>query len=247
MNIIGAQKPLSGRINPNPQRPNGRFPLWSGTLFQVACGFIENVGKDAPDTIGDYWFTPRRDIEERYVHLLLFSQDYPVIIRPFSFYETPTRPDVGDEPCYPEMAPQMLGTFDGSWTIHTPDSTGPSGEGGATSGLTKTNQVRVSGFASSFQIKNHRLTLGIGDPARCPLEFDIATQGAVLAGNEYYLQLEEGEPPQVARAGFLRESDYTQAMADAGNMLYIGPTAYPVAQLALHIVGLFNEVVPGVI
>jgi len=242
MNTIGAQKPLSGRINPNPKLPNGRFPLFSGTIFQVACGFLENAGKDAPDTIGEFWFTPRRDIQERYVQLLLFTQDYPVIVRPFSFYETPTRPDVGDEPCYPEMAPQMAGSFQ-PWIIQAAPQEQPTGEGAATTGLTITNQVRVSGFVCSFQIANHRLTLGIGDPARCHLEIDIATQGAVLSGQEYYVEAPEGGVPWVTRGGLLLESDYTQAMADAGNMIYLEPTLSPGVNLALHIVGLFTEVV----
>jgi hypothetical protein len=205
-----SQLERGARINPINRRPRGLWANWADTAMSVRCMDILQDGSTEEhefETNGPY-------ISE----FLIFSNDFPIITRPFSFYDTPTAPVLGNFPSFPE---QPL-IFDGTHFLafgnflYTTSQLSPVGPKGGIYGDTLTNKVSVSGFAAWTALTYRNLvqdtkTLG---PR---LEFDITTNGAVIAGRYPYMALTQVAGDAILPC-FLRESDYTEEIAEHDNI-----------------------------
>jgi hypothetical protein len=232
MNGNFPQIPRSSRIRPVRRRANGKTWTWKDTVLQCPCGYLD--GEEGPQL---FPFTP----PEHLVELVIFSNDYPVFIRPFSTYPTPANAPIPAVPSFPEDCPMQDGLhFSGYNAIYTTTQPIPVGLQGAVYGTTITHGVNFSGFGCAMTIYDRGYLDDFGQPLKCGLEMDVIATGAVLEGEAYYGETEG--PAYVLRGAFLLESDYTQAIADNDNVYTFTAPGY---HLDVVVMGIFAEVATG--
>jgi hypothetical protein len=165
------------------------------------------------------------------VEVLLFVQDFPVIMRAFSFLVT------GPFPVVEPDAMLELDNFSGYGNqLYTTTQADPIGYASASYGVTITDGVDISGY----NVLIVPLLTGIGESSTATMQLDAVTNASVMAGRAR-AQGDHGDT--LIQPIILLESDFTQDMADAGNVFV--STNGPITITSV-VVGIFSEVATGV-
>lgn len=219
------------RINPPNRRARGRhLSNWSDSLMSVRFMFLSG---GVPT---QYKFSNSFGVEE----ILVFSQDYPVLFRAFEFDGTksggvPLRAPLAEANNFQNY--YFLSTGN---ALYTTTQAMPLGEKEAAWGTTRTGKVEVSGYP--FVLFSYIDLISNYD-----LEADLVANCAIPAGRATR-HTENVNPPVSAVFTdqfpcFLLETDYTYAMAAAGNIHTVTHVAGPITTTTrLVICGLFAEI-----
>jgi len=160
--------------------------------------------------------------------IFLFTQDVPIWVFAYSYYPASTQPFVDPHPAYPEVA-MMLNTPAAAQIV-----TAINNADGYTvvTASTLTNAIDVLGYYGTVSVLDHGLENAQGVIEPQSVQVYMTAAGAVVWG-----------PPAIGVVGagpvsyipiLLAESQYTQAMKDAGDVIVVGVDRY-------QIVGLYME------
>jgi hypothetical protein len=229
-----SQIPVGSRINPANQRPKGRVINWEDSILSVRCMCLHDDLEPA-----EYVFDADTEGGEE---ILVFGQDYPVIFRAFSFVATAVSGVVLRAPLF-EANNFVSGYVVAGNALYVPSplQSLPLYEKEAAYGVTITNGVATSGYP--FLLNSY--VSGVSDQR---LEIDIVTEGSLHGRpNRNFTDINSIEPLDVDQDNvfpcFLLESDYTQAMKDAGNVYqYAWSSGGFNYDIKLYICGIFAEV-----
>jgi hypothetical protein len=229
-----SQDAIGQRINPQNQRAKGKVSNWADDLMSVQC---KRIVDSVPE---EYVFDPSTNGG---CEILVFSNDFPVIVRPFHFEAK----GAGGPLRAPRFNAFDYASLYGTTNeLYTTNQALPLAEKEAAYGVTITNKVAVSGYPFLVFCYVDLIT-------SMALEFDIATTGAVMAGKAGLAlwNLKSMAPPLADQSDvvpcFLLESDYTQAIADNDNVYEyswvesIGPGSIN-HTFKLYVCGIFKEV-----
>jgi hypothetical protein len=200
-----SQRAQGSRIRPINQRPHGVCWNWADSIGSVDCVYLES------GTPTVQLFTTGTD---SVIEILLFTQDFPVIVRPFTFYATSTTPALANS-SWPELPPQLEAQHFALWgnALYTTTQPPVLYESG-TYGDTLTDHVSTSGFAMALFLLDRNLKDAQGAAIKPKVQIDLAVNGAVMAGRGRYQDVASSIEPVL-----LREQDYTDEMRANDNVL----------------------------
>jgi len=200
------------RWAPTPRLPRGNHP-WSA----FESGFYY-IGQD-----DGLLMTPFDQGDD--VDILLFMVDFPCHFEAWSFYHHEHLPFDNQGKDYTELS--FLNPMEPSGNLILHENEATLGLQQQITGLSVTNAVPVWGYLFQGQVLDR--TIGTGTepfvPGHCHLRIEALSMAEVRYGPPEFRQtaLQYLYSPCI-----LAETDYTQAMADAGNIynVTIGPVTY---------------------
>lgn len=200
---------------PVPIAPRGRLATYGqNSWYADFCVIVEGNIFSAPIVQG-HW-----------LDALVFDQDTPIIHAIYSHYTDATAPWIFEYWDFRE--PSVINTNLAGNLVLVADKNACLLEEQAT-GLTITNAVRVAGHRISATITGRSLVHD-QTPLPCTLQMLCITKGSVSSGPERFYRAATADRPIL-----LLETQYTQAMHDAGNVLVIGAISF-------RIVGIYQTV-----
>jgi len=212
MNRNFSQLERGARINPVNRRSRGLWWNWADTAMSVRCMDILQDG-----SVEEFEFETNGPVVSEY---LLFMNDFPTVSRGFSFYETPTTPVLGEEPSFVENGLIFVGDHFALFgnVLYTTSQSAHVGPKGGIYGTTLTHKVETSGFPAMFYLL-HRNLYQDAKMLNPRLQFDVVSNGGVIAGRYAFMDANiETMNIDTILPIFLRESAYTDEIADADNL-----------------------------
>lgn len=222
--------PVTGRSLIGEKTPKGNFPH---SAF-VASPWYSNAG-----TWDQYYAL----VQGRYIESLFFCQDSPAIVKgKVLFIEIDSPIDITNwfyENMEMYYQPDCGVTSWGITPLFTPDRAN-FGVKEIQTGVTETNNVRVGGYQYLTSITDISASLEQEAPS-ISFRWEVITESAII-----YNSLQGGFFTNSAfdtkQCVLLREEDYTQAIADDGNILEVTQDiGFGDIDYELHIVGLWKE------
>jgi hypothetical protein len=138
-----------------------------------------------------------------------------------------------------EQEPIAVLDVDSSMSLITPAKADSYGLREVVHGVTETNEINVFGFPSQWIVRKRGISLDQVD-SECALLHKALSMGAGVRSGRPYLAQDLTDSIRYDQI-ILREQDYTQAMADADNLL-----SYSLGgnDVTVKVVGIWKELTP---